>query len=318
MIKVSIIVPVYNSALYLDKCLDSLVNQTLKDIEIIVINDGSTDDSMNILKKNKNKYNNIILVDNKNNGISKTRNQGIDLANGEYISFIDSDDFVEKTMYHEMYEYAKKNNLDISVCNYYNYYNNIKKEEVKIEHFEISNLKKNPNLINIINTSPWNKLYKRTLFYDKTCRFPENLKYEDVVFVLKSLDKAKKIGHLDKFLNYYYIREKSETNVIDKRVYDIFLILDLIKKQFLNRYKEEIEYFCIRQVFNYTIRQRECNMREFRNNFIDYAFNYLNKKYPNWKKNKYYKKRNIFKKTVEKNKIITKLYCDIIKKQRKF
>ena len=116
MIKVSVIVPVYNTEKYLAKCLDSLVNQTLKDIEIIVVNDGTKDNSEKIINKYLKKYSKIRYYKKENGGLSSARNYGIELANGEYVGFVDSDDYVKDGMFSKMYECAIKNNSDIVVC----------------------------------------------------------------------------------------------------------------------------------------------------------------------------------------------------------
>ena len=122
MVKVSVIVPVYNVYDYLGKCLDSLVNQTLKDIEIIVVNDGSPDNSEEIIDIYKKKYKCIKAYKKENGGLSDARNYGIKRAQGEYIAFIDSDDYVDTQMLEKMYQKAKKDNLDIVVCDVYNVY----------------------------------------------------------------------------------------------------------------------------------------------------------------------------------------------------
>jgi len=115
-VKVSVIVPVYNVELYLEKCLDSLVNQTLKEIEIIVVNDGSPDNSQEIIDKYAKEYKNIKAYKKKNGGLSDARNYGIKKASGEYIAFIDSDDYVRLDMYEKMYNKAKSGNFDMVVC----------------------------------------------------------------------------------------------------------------------------------------------------------------------------------------------------------
>ena len=108
-VKVSIIVPVYNVEKYLRKCLDSLVNQTLKDIEIICINDGSTDDSLNILQEYAREHHNVVVIDQENQGVSIARNNGINKAQGDYIGFVDPDDWVEPDMFKILYEKAEEN-----------------------------------------------------------------------------------------------------------------------------------------------------------------------------------------------------------------
>ena len=119
MSKVSIIVPVYNVEKYLKRCIDSLINQTLKDIEIIVVDDGSTDNSGQIIKKYQEKNSNIKYYKKENGGLSDARNYGMKYAQSEYIAFLDSDDFVDKTMYEKMYNKAIEDNADYVECDFY-------------------------------------------------------------------------------------------------------------------------------------------------------------------------------------------------------
>ena len=117
MVKISVIVPVYNVEKYLDKCLNSLVNQTLKDIEIIVINDGSPDNSQTIIECYSKKYSNVKSYVKRNGGISDARNYGLKYASGEYIAFVDSDDYVDLSMMEKLYNKAIENSYDIVECN---------------------------------------------------------------------------------------------------------------------------------------------------------------------------------------------------------
>ena len=114
-IKVSVIVPVYNVEKYLRQCLDSIINQTLKEIEILCINDGSTDSSPEILKEYEEKDSRIKIINKKNAGLSAARNQGLELAKGEYVSFIDSDDWINETFCEALYTAAKKYDSDIAI-----------------------------------------------------------------------------------------------------------------------------------------------------------------------------------------------------------
>ena len=118
MNKVSIIIPVYNVQKYLRKCLDSIVNQTFKNIEIIIINDGSSDNSLNICKEYSKKDKRINIINKHNEGVSKARNTGLLYATGEYISFIDSDDWVEQNMIEELYNSITSNKADLCICNF--------------------------------------------------------------------------------------------------------------------------------------------------------------------------------------------------------
>ncbi len=315
MPKVSVIVPVYNASKYLNKCLETLVNQTLDDIEIIAINDGSSDNSLDIMMEYQSKYSSKIkIVNNQNNGIGKTRNIGIEMATGEYLTFIDSDDYIDTNMLLNCYNYASSNDLEIVVCNYYevNEKDNAITKKI-IEPFDICNLNDRPELLFKINASPWNKLYRRSLFDNTSMRFPEQLKYEDMGLVLILLHQAKRIGYLDIFGNYYLIRSKSETTTVDNRVYDIFKILDIINDYYKNikGFNKVLEYLNIEKILIYTVSQRKQSNKEFRNKFIKDAFIYLNMHFPNWKKNEYYQKRNVLKKIIETNESITKIYCGL-------
>ena len=121
MVKVSVIVPVYNVDKYLEECLDSIVNQTLNDIEIICVNDGSTDGSLKILEDYASKDDRIKIITQENGGLSVARNTGIDVAKGEYLSFVDSDDFIGLEMFDKMYDQAHSQDLDILFCKTYLY-----------------------------------------------------------------------------------------------------------------------------------------------------------------------------------------------------
>ena len=113
---VSVLIPVYNVEKYLSRCLDSLINQTLTDIEIICVNDGSTDGSLKILKQYQEKDNRIVIVDKKNGGLPSARNAGLDRARGQYVGFVDSDDYVEPSMFETLYKTAKKKNSEVVIC----------------------------------------------------------------------------------------------------------------------------------------------------------------------------------------------------------
>ena len=310
MVKVSIIVQVYNTAKYLSMCIESLINQTLKDIEIILINDGSTDESESIIKKYKDKR--IKYIFKKNEGIGKTRNLGIEKTNGEYLAFIDSDDYIEPNFCEVMYNKAIKDECDIVICDYYKDINE-RLEEVKFASFKDTNLKENPEIINLINLGPCNKIYKKDLFKNQKNRFVENLKYEDAPFVCRLLLSAKKIGKIDECLAHYVIHEKSETTTRDERIFDILKITDIIVKD-LEKYDymhEAMINLAVMILTDYTIQQRYIKNKISRNKFIDMAFRYLDKLDSNWRSCNYLNEFSYLKRKVKSSKILTKLYCTI-------
>ena len=310
---ISIIVPIYNAEKYIAKCVDSLVNQTKKELEFILINDGSTDNTEEIIKTYKDKR--IKYYKNKNQGIGKTRNFGISKSTGKYIMFLDSDDYLSKNACQKMYEKILESNSDLVVCDFYKVYDFGKTEEIKLSSFSETSLKGRPSIINEINLAPWNKIYKRELITKNKIKFIENLKYEDAPFVIEALSKAKKITKINESLNYYVIHGNSETTVRDERCFDILKIVDIIRKNTKDkRYlKEEVDKLTVKIITNYTVQQRNQKKKEIGMKFIDEAFTYLKREVPNYRNNKYYTDRSFFKRIVEKNKNITKIYCKLYK-----
>ena len=309
---ISIIVPIYNAEKYLNKCLDSLINQTKKELEFILINDGSNDASEEIIKSYKD--NRIKYFKNKNQGIGKTRNFGISKAQGKYLMFLDSDDYLALDACEKLYDKAEKEKLDIVMNDFIKIFDDGRKEYIKQPNFKNSSLKNNPNIISE-NLSPWAKLYSTKLIKKNNIKFVEDLKYEDAPFVIEALDKANNIGKINEALNYYVIHGNSETTVLDKRVFDILKIVDKIRKysQGKKYLKEKIDELTVRIITNYTIQQRNQKDKKTAIKFIDKAFDYLKEEIPDYKNNKYYKNRGIIKRTIEKNKLLTKIYVKLYK-----
>lgn len=310
MTDISIIVPIYNAEKYLNKCIKSLINQTKQELEFVLVNDGSTDTSEDIIKSYKDKR--IKYFKNKNQGIGKTRNFGIEKATGKYIMFLDSDDYLATHACEELFNKAEKENLDLVINNFYRVDEETEKqEEVKIPEFQSTTLKENKNLLLDVNLAPWNKLYKTELLKKNKIKFVENLKYEDAPFVIEAMDKAKKIGYLNKYLNYYVIHKNSETTVRDQKIFDIIEIVDKIRKYFSKRkeFTETVDKLSVRILTNYTIQQRVQVDKEVGMKFIDRAFQYMKENIPDYKNNKYYKNRGLLRRTIEKNRFLTKLYC---------
>ena len=307
---ISIIVPIYNAEKYIKKCLDSIINQTKKEIEIILVNDGSTDNTENIIKEYKDKR--IKYFKNNNHGIGYTRNFGIDKSTSKYIMFLDSDDYLDKTACEELFKKAEKDNLDIVISDFYKVYED-RVEEIKLPSFEDSSLKENPDILTEY-LNPWAKLYNSKLVKDNNIKFVEDLKYEDAPFVIEALDKAKKIGKVNKPLNYYVIHGNSETTVRDRKCFDILQIVDKIRKYTKNKeyLKDKIDKLTVRILTNYTIQQRNQKSKKIGLEFIDKAFDYLKKEVPDYKNNKYYINRGK-KKIIEKSKFLTKLYVRLYK-----
>lgn len=312
MTDISIIVPIYNAEKYLNKCIDSLINQTKKELEFILINDGSTDRSEEIIKGYKDKR--IKYFKNKNQGIGKTRNFGIEKASGKCLMFLDSDDYLSEDACEVMYEKMEKEKLDLVICNFYQVTGN-HKEEVRIKEFDNTSLKENKELLLEVNLSPWNKLYKSELIKKNNIKFIEDLKYEDAPFVVEAMDKAKEIGQIKSPLNYYVVHKNSETTVRDEKIFDIIKIMDKIRKYFAKKkeFTETVDKLTVRVLTNYTIQQRVQKEMKTGIEFINQAFSYMEKNIPDYKDNKYYEKRGILQRTIEKSKRLTIWYCKFYK-----
>lgn len=302
--KVSIIIPVHNSSKYLKKCIDSVLKQTYKNIEVICIENGSKDNSLKILKQ----YKTIKTYSLKESGISLARNYGIKKAKGNYIYFLDSDDYIEKTLIEKLVKKIEKDKSDLCYAKYYSVYEEEnKKEKTELYTFDILNKKQIITNLHNINLGP-QKLFKKEIITNNNITFPLNTKYEDVYFVLKYLYFSNKISMVNEYLYYYLIHSDSETTTMDSRVFDILKIIKLYEKIYD---KEEIENVTVKLLTTYTIRQRYQKNSGLRNKFIDESFSHLNKNYQNWKKCKYLKERNKLKKIIEKSKLLTKIYCHL-------
>ena len=208
MTKISIIVPVYNVEKYISRCLDSLVNQTLNDIEIIVVNDGSIDNSQKVIDGYVKKYKNVKSYTKENGGQGSARNFGLTKSSGEYVGYVDSDDYVELDMYEKLYNKAKENDSDIVICDNYNVY------EKKEKNLDIERIFFDDNKINAFfgKKAVWNKIYKKNLLLKNKLKFRSKVWYEDLDFTIKAIISAKNIDYVRQPLYNYLIREGSTMN----------------------------------------------------------------------------------------------------------
>lgn len=216
---ISIIVPVYNVEIYIRKCLDSILNQTFKDFELILIDDGSPDMCGVICDEYKNTDSRIIVIHQRNSGISMARNAGLNIAKGKFIAFVDSDDYIHNQMYEIMLSAIIKYSADIVICDYYNInekknqmINNINTDSCDFRILSSFEDKRKFIYIDKYLTSvlAWNKLFKRKLF--ENIRFPEGRIYEDEATLFKPLYFANRIAYTDSRLYYYVHHDNSITS----------------------------------------------------------------------------------------------------------
>ena len=209
MPKVSIIIPIYNVENYLKECLDSVLAQTLTDIEIICVNDGSTDSSLDILRQYVQKDPRIKIIDKENSGYGASMNKGLDTATGEYIGIVESDDFVKNTMFEDLYKMANKNSLDLVKSDFYYYttYNNRSRQAGKIKRRtlgKVFNIKNDCRVLKMMPTI-WSAIYKRDFLKENNIRFLETpgASYQDTSFAFKTLSAAKRMMFTNRAYLYY-------------------------------------------------------------------------------------------------------------------
>ena len=239
--KLSIIVPVYNVEAYLGKCLDSILEQTLEEIEIICVNDGSTDTSGEILRKYAEKDSRILLIEQENQGLGAARNAGIEKARGEYIGFVDSDDFVDPAMFEKLYEKAKKYGSDVVLTNINLYYTDTGRTELfrDSDFYEAMSRAgwftalQHPHIMQFIGV--WDRIYRRAFIEKYHLRNPVNRIYEDVLFTVQTCIYAERISVVNEPLHYY--RKNTGKSIVDREQKN-----DSFKFDFLKNLRESRDF----------------------------------------------------------------------------
>lgn len=265
MAKVSIIIPIFNVERYINECIDSVINQTLTDIEIICIDDGSTDNSLNLVKEYSDSR--IKIISQENKGLAASRNVGIEHANGEYITFLDSDDYLRLDALEKLYAVCQENSLDIAITKIINFYDD-NREEYSDDYFDMKFLKDAcgdnvfsyrdvyDSVLNISVTGPA-KLFRRDFIKD--IKYHENLIFEDNPFFVEAIFKAERVYFYDEYMYWRRIRKNSITQSnfsnfpdlieIYNIIYDLLKDLEvyedfkdkIFKKKFTNIYTRFVE-----------------------------------------------------------------------------
>ncbi|UQB67610.1 glycosyltransferase family 2 protein [Epilithonimonas zeae] len=234
LFKVSIIVPVYNVELYLEKCLLSLVNQTLREIEILVVNDGSKDQSQQIIDKFQQEYpDRIFGFMKENGGLSDARNFGIDRAKGQYLGFVDSDDYVSEMMFEEMYNLAEKHNAEMAICNLQKVdeNGNVTQKLTQLPNFpEKIVLENNLSVFSDISYFACNKLFRRELFQDK--RFKKGIHFEDIELIPQLLLQCQALTFVPDYHYQYLERQDSISKSHTTKGLDILKAVETVSKKF--------------------------------------------------------------------------------------
>ena len=303
--KLSVIVPMYNVSAYVRECLDSLVAQTLQDMEVIMVDDGCTDDTPSIAQEYANYNMNFHLIHKKNGGLSDARNYGMKFAKVEYIGFLDSDDFIEPTLYEKMVNIANEGN-DIVVTDIEYYYKDHPEKcfvMKGLSSFDAENIQKKALLSPMF---AWNKIYRASLFKQYDLLYPTGTWYEDIPVTTLLFAKANNIGYLPECLMHYRQREDSiMSSIASPRIKEIFNVMELVRNTFkkydlYEEYYDELEYLHIEHLRLYGM------FRFIRSPYWSECYKesckVMKTFFPRWKKNKYIENLS------DKNRIFLKWY----------
>lgn len=262
MVKISVIVPVYNAGKYLEECLSHITGQSFTDIEIICIDDGSTDNSADILNDFAESDSRFKIISQENRGLGAARNRGIELAKGDYVYFMDADDYLELTALEESYEISQKYGLDFLIFKIRNF-NDRTNEEIHDDYYSMPHLKERvgANVFNYCDVTDiglklavnaYGTFFKRDFIGD--LRFPEGLLFEDNVFFAQALFRAERIYFYDRFLYNRRVHDGSLSNTPSTAMLDTIditdMLLDLVNEYGYVRHKRELYYRIFNNIYS--------------------------------------------------------------------
>uniref|UniRef100_UPI004047E5FD glycosyltransferase n=1 Tax=Mariniflexile sp. TaxID=1979402 RepID=UPI004047E5FD len=246
---VSIIIPIYNVELYLERCVSTITHQTYKNLEIILVNDGSTDSSGEICDTYKNNDSRIKVIHQENGGLSMARNTGLEIASGDYIGFVDSDDWVELDMINSMLAFALQHQLDVVECDIINSFNYAKKQFRAVTKVIETKTDALERIMRNREFSVWRRIYSAGII--KNMRFIPGKIYEDVPFTSEIFDKIEHIGYINYPYYIYFIENesitRSENSVKKINSLDVFLSL----KKYSHNYNEKTKYLADEIIANF-------------------------------------------------------------------
>ncbi|KYC67052.1 glycosyltransferase family 2 protein [Heyndrickxia coagulans] len=306
--KVSIIIPVYNVEKFLNRCLQTLRNQTLKEIEIIAVNDCSTDASLEILKDFQKEHPENVKIINSKVNVKQggARNLGIDIAKGEYIGFVDPDDYISTTMFDKMYEAAIQNNADIVACDYFEVNGSTRTyKHNDLPEGDLDTEKKKVILKRKYGWELWQHIFKRELFINNSIRFSEHLFVTDLEIGALLFMYANKIAKVNEGL-YFYVKHENATTTFklnDKKIYDLIIVNDKRLEHFkdrnlYNEFKEELEYVYFWHVCVISVSRCILNFSRPQYSKMEEIKDRIKIKIPEITKNKYYKNSNVYSKFI--------------------
>ncbi len=296
MPEISVVVPVYNVRDYLRKNIESILAQTFTDYELILVNDGSKDDSLSILREYEQKDPRITVIDKPNGGLSDARNAGMAIASGKYIQFIDSDDFVEPQLLEKCRQKLEETGADMVIFDIYQYFLATGKKEIIANTYDASgvySIRTNPEMIVSIQNCAWNKMYKLSLFKDNDIIYPWGCYYEDLGTTYRLLARCDKVAFINEPL-YDYLQDRPG-NITHQFNFSVYHVLDMVKLT-LDDYKnlgiyetyyEELKCLGARNILECLKKTRNVNDKKMTEKFVQVCFWYIKNNWPEFPKCRY-------------------------------
>lgn len=320
---VSIIVPVYNLANEIDKCLTNLFQQTYSKIQIILVDDGSSDDSLKIMQSYKQE--NLLILHQHNQGAAAARNFGLKHAIGEYVAFIDGDDWIDNNFVELMVNKLEETASDLVVCDYViEPYDQSESEVIslQLDTSKLYCLANEPYILNHIGNAPWNKLYRRDLIVQENIIFPEGYRHHDLAFTQHYLIVAKKIAYLNQPLNHYLKdRPNNISTAYDHKIRHIIVMLDYVLSKYhqydlLDKCYLDVEFLAIANLIVSLRKLKNIEQKKFANEYINEVYTWLNKHFPKYQQSTYFHQAT-FSDLIYRQKWTVKLFYQYSKLKKK-
>lgn len=296
MPEVSVVVPVYNVEEYLPKCISSILAQTFRDFELILVNDGTQDGSLAIMEQFAAQDSRIRIVNKQNGGLSDARNAGMAVAVGTYISFVDSDDSVEPTMLERCVQKLHETDADMVIFDVYQYYQETGRKEIIRNVYDGSStysLKTNPEMMTRILNAAWNKMYRLSLFRDSNITYPWGCYYEDLGTTYRLLARCRTVAFVNEPL-YDYLKDRPG-NITAQFNFNVYHVLDMLKLTMddyktlgiYDTYYEELKYLAGVNILECLKKTRDVQDKKMTEKFIQVCFWFLRNNFPEFPKCRY-------------------------------
>lgn len=315
MSQISIIIPAYHVEKYIDRCFESICNQTFTDFEVIAINDGSTDETLLKLHEWEQKDERIKVIDKINEGVGVTRNLGLSLAKSPYVIFIDPDDSLHPQMLEKLYNAITKYEAPVAICGYYDCFENSSNQYeilMPIAKEALIEVRTQRDFLFKVNPAPWNKLISRKLLRQHDLVFPTDYRSEDLAFTLMMLSHCDQVAVVNEPL-YYYLADRTNnvSSSYDERILHTITALKAIMAYYrehhqFEAYKQELEMVAINQVLYELQKVIYIRDKSLAMKLIEAFYQYLGTEFTSWQANPYYREKCVNEGV--KNKLRTKIY----------